>query len=140
MSGDVEPRFHDVGPLERFSQRRGRTVTVDGVEVAVFRRGSRIWAIQDACPHMGASLAGGRLDGDSVVCHWHGWRFDLETGASDARAWACAAVYRVRVENGRVLLAPPPPRPAEADDPAAGDDEEWVVWDDDTHLRPRDPD
>ena len=85
-------RYTDVGPVERFRERFGRVVVVEGREVAVFRRGDRFWAVQDACPHMGASLAGGRLDGDAVVCHWHHWRFDLTSGRSDQREWACAAV------------------------------------------------
>jgi len=129
-------RYTDVGPVERFRERFGRVVVVEGREVAVFRRGDRFWAVQDACPHMGASLAGGRLDGDAVVCHWHHWRFDLTSGRSDQREWACAAVYGVRVENGRLLLAPPPP-PAPRDDDPARQEDEWVVWDDAKHLRSR---
>jgi nitrite reductase/ring-hydroxylating ferredoxin subunit len=56
---------------------------------------------------MAASLADGKVEGGRVVvCFMHGWKFDLTTGAGapPAKSWACARVYDVRVENGRVLL------------------------------------
>ena len=56
-------------------------VTVDGVSVAVFRRGDRLCAIENVCPHAGASLADGVLDGDEVLCPLHGFRFNVTTGA-----------------------------------------------------------
>ncbi len=33
-------------------------------------------ALDDRCSHRGASLSGGEVDGDCVVCPYHGWRFD----------------------------------------------------------------
>jgi ferredoxin-nitrite reductase len=57
-----------------------RLVTVNGAEVAVFRRQDRIYAIQNRCPHEGAGLCGGAVDGEDVICPLHGYRFNLETG------------------------------------------------------------
>lgn len=111
----------EVGPADGFREGRGRRVRVDGVDVAVFRIGSDLFAIADACPHMGASLADGVVVRGRVVCHWHGWTFDLRTGEGDQRPWACAAVYGTRVDGGRLWLEAPAREPA-ADDPA----EEWI--------------
>jgi ferredoxin-nitrite reductase len=60
---------------------RGKALTIDGIDVAVFRCGGRLYALQNACPHAGGELAGGELDGDEVVCPLHGHRFDVKTGA-----------------------------------------------------------
>ena len=35
-------------------------VTVDGMDVALFRRGGEVFAIGNACPHQGGSLCDGR--------------------------------------------------------------------------------
>ncbi len=44
----------------------------------VLRRGSPVRAYSDRCPHRGASLGiGGRLDGDTVICPFHGQRIGL---------------------------------------------------------------
>ncbi|HWI70354.1 MAG TPA: Rieske 2Fe-2S domain-containing protein [Baekduia sp.] len=34
----------------------------------------------DRCPHRGASLAGGSVDGDAIACPYHGWRWDAASG------------------------------------------------------------
>jgi len=118
-----------IGSTAEFFNRRGRAVDCQGTRVAVFRLGERWFALQDSCPHMGASLAEGSLDGDAVVCHWHNKRFDLKTGESDMRSGACARVYAVEVAGDQVFLVPP--RSAVADD----DQDEWVRFDPDRHLK-----
>ena len=50
-----------VGDVARWVKGRGRQVDVAGVKVAVFWDGVRWMALADTCPHMGASLADGRL-------------------------------------------------------------------------------
>jgi nitrite reductase/ring-hydroxylating ferredoxin subunit len=56
-------------------------VTVDGEEIVVFRSKGRVHALASRCPHQGNPLVEGELLGDMLVCAYHGWRFDLETGA-----------------------------------------------------------
>lgn len=49
-----------------------------GRELAVFRTASgRIAALPAICPHLGANLGhGGRVEGETIVCPFHGFRFD----------------------------------------------------------------
>ena len=102
--------FRQVGKVKDFREGRGRRVMVDGNAVAIYRRGERLYAFGDDCPHMGASLADGKLVGERVQCHWHEWTFDLVTGQSDMREWACVLIHEVRVEGDEVwvkLTEPP---------------------------------
>ena len=57
-----------------------KEVTVGGQKVLLARAGGRYLAALGACPHMGASLAGGRLEGTVVTCPRHGSQFDLADG------------------------------------------------------------
>ena len=57
---------------------KGVTAWVDDVELAIFRVGDDWLAIDGRCPHKGASLAEGCVEGGSVSCPWHGWGFDLD--------------------------------------------------------------
>jgi nitrite reductase/ring-hydroxylating ferredoxin subunit len=93
-----------VAALNDLVEEEGFAVQVDGCPVAVFRCGSEVHAVGNVCPHMGAPLSDGYVDGRSVVCPWHGWVFDLRTGVSpfDEDAWV--PVYRVVVEAGEVYL------------------------------------
>jgi len=117
----ADPELVRVGPAASFPDGAGRVVVVGRHRVAVFRVGERFHAIQDACPHMGTSLATGRLDGETVVCAQHGWRFDLGTGRSDRRSGACVRVWEVRVEGGDVWVRPP----ADVDPDPDDDDGDW---------------
>src|SRR6478735_7319252 len=52
----------------------------DGHEIALFRVQGTVHAIADSCPHNGASLATGELEGTTIKCRAHGLRFDIATG------------------------------------------------------------
>jgi nitrite reductase/ring-hydroxylating ferredoxin subunit len=56
-------------------------VELDGHAIAIFHDGDRVWAVAAACPHAGNPLVEGDVLGTTLVCAFHGWRFDLETGA-----------------------------------------------------------
>lgn len=96
--------FVKVAEVRQFTKGRGRVVSVDGVKVAVFWTGARFLAVGDKCAHMGASLADGKVEGNAVVCSWHGWAYDVDTGKSSARPWACTPVYDVKVEGDAVMV------------------------------------
>ena len=51
--------FQTVCKVADLPNGEGKTVEVGGKLVAVFRVGDRYHAIDDVCPHMGASLSGG---------------------------------------------------------------------------------
>lgn len=48
--------------------------------LALFNVADQFYAIDDSCPHQGASLCGGRLEGRVIQCCAHGLRFDLASG------------------------------------------------------------
>jgi nitrite reductase (NADH) small subunit len=83
---------------------RGRTlVRVNDMEIALFRVGDRVYAIDNRCPHRSGPLIRGFLeDGPSIRCPMHGWRYDLATGACDRPAQA--TVFPVRLENDEIAV------------------------------------
>jgi nitrite reductase/ring-hydroxylating ferredoxin subunit len=84
------------------------TVEADGRPLAVCNVGGTLFAVDDMCPHAGASLGGGRLEGTRVVCPFHAARFDLATGdAVSGPTEHGLATYPVRVADGRVEVALP---------------------------------
>src|SRR5688572_31905580 len=55
-------------------------VSAGGVDLVVVRTTGGLRAFQGRCPHQGALLGEGELDGDTLVCRNHRWRFDAATG------------------------------------------------------------
>ena len=83
----------------------GKVVTYKGTRVALFDVGGEVYAIADTCPHVGASLASGFVEGEAVVCPWHAAKFDLRTGAASGRSdVAGVRCFGVRVDGDDVHL------------------------------------
>lgn len=49
--------------------------------VALFHFSGELFAIADVCPHAGATLSTGELDGTVLTCPGHGSRFDVRDGS-----------------------------------------------------------
>jgi nitrite reductase (NADH) small subunit len=50
-------------------------------QIVVLRVNGQLHAFDNACPHQGNPLVEGEVLGDVLECAYHGWRFDLATGA-----------------------------------------------------------
>jgi nitrite reductase/ring-hydroxylating ferredoxin subunit len=109
---------HRVASLSDVPEDGGLRVSVEGRNIALFRRGDRVYAVGDSCPHMGASLSEGFIDGNAVVCPWHGWIFSLETGVSPFDDDASVAVFRTLEADAAALGR----CPRSAGDPVSSDD------------------
>lgn len=57
-----------------------RKVSAHGIDILLVKRNGRVFAIGEKCAHLRGPLSEGKLEGDTVVCPWHGSRFSLETG------------------------------------------------------------
>jgi nitrite reductase (NADH) small subunit len=73
--------------------------------IALFHLADGTWrAIDDYCPHMGASLAEGTVCDGVVQCPWHAWEFSLETGKWVNSPKLKIACYDVYVEGDEVKV------------------------------------
>ncbi|QDT51233.1 3-phenylpropionate/cinnamic acid dioxygenase ferredoxin subunit [Symmachiella dynata] len=80
----------------------------DGRRVAVFNLDGQFHAIDNSCPHRGASLAVGELSGTTVSCPLHGWEFDVVTGDCTSHAGNPVERFEVHVEEGELRIEIPP--------------------------------
>ncbi|HAA55982.1 MAG TPA: ferredoxin [Myxococcales bacterium] len=80
-------------------------------EIAVFRVEGNVYAIENQCPHMGAPLSEGTLEGTTVLCPWHNARFNLHVGSVTSKINCRAAlIYTIREVDGVIELEWPPKR------------------------------
>ena len=91
-------------PVAAVTAAKGALATVNGHDVAVFRRGEEILAIGNDCPHQGGSLCDGWVEGEIVVCPLHGWEFDMRTGACMTVPGESVPRYIVTVEDRTIYL------------------------------------
>ena len=102
--------FQTVCRVNEVVEGEGKTVEVGGKLVAVFRTEGQFYAIDDVCPHMGASLSGGWVEGGVVTCPWHAWRFRLTDGAWADYPKVKIGCYPVRVVEGNIQVQLPAPQ------------------------------
>lgn len=81
-----------------------RRVDAGGSEILLSRLSDgRIRAISNVCGHFGGPLADGEREDDTVVCPWHGSRFDLCTGqVIDGPAIFPQSRWETRVRDGKI--------------------------------------
>jgi nitrite reductase/ring-hydroxylating ferredoxin subunit len=92
-------------PLSNLDRDGRAVVEVDGAEVAVFVVDGRAHAFANACPHEGNPLHEGEILGDTLTCAYHGWRFDLGTGAC-LFGDEPARVFTAEIQDGEVVVTP----------------------------------
>ena len=85
-------------------------VRLDGHSLLLFNLAGAVHAIADSCPHAGAWLGSGKLDGCWLRCPAHGMTFDVRTGRMRGGGGLGLRAYPVRVEGDAVEvdLAEPP--------------------------------
>ena len=106
--------FHTVCRAGDVVEGEGKTVPVGNKLIAVFRVNERFFAIDDVCPHMGASLSGGYVENGIVTCPWHAWRFRLNDGAWADNPRVKIGCYPVRIDGEliQIQVDQPPQCPA----------------------------
>lgn len=80
----------------------GKMIRTKGEEMAIFKQGGQLYAIQNICPHQGGQLSKGWLEGDKIVCPLHGYRFHLKTGLCFTDPTLKAKVFKL-VAQGEIF-------------------------------------
>jgi nitrite reductase/ring-hydroxylating ferredoxin subunit/DMSO/TMAO reductase YedYZ heme-binding membrane subunit len=118
-----DPGWIDAGPVDRIPEKRGRIVCAAGERIAVFRYDGKVSAISNVCQHQNGPLGEGKIVGGCVVCPWHGYEYDPETGAAPPPFVEAVPTFRVAVRDGRVFVDPRPLPPGTRVPPARIDDD-----------------
>ncbi|MFE8698418.1 Rieske (2Fe-2S) protein [Cytobacillus sp. FJAT-53684] len=85
-----------LGEVSELSSKRCNNFEIDGKSIAVLYSQGTFYALSNTCPHKGASMCAGDIRGTMIpsnpseinydmedkvlVCPWHGYEFDIETG------------------------------------------------------------
>lgn len=95
------------GNLTEFSDGKLHLIWVGEHGVAVVSVEGQLSAFVSECPHRGAQLAQGKLEGPILTCPWHQWRFDVVSGQGLTNPHAKLHQLAVTIENARVYVDVP---------------------------------
>jgi nitrite reductase (NADH) small subunit/3-phenylpropionate/trans-cinnamate dioxygenase ferredoxin subunit len=101
--------FVSVANVGDIPEGEGRSFQVGDRLVAVFVQNGQYFAMDDLCPHMGASLGAGYLDQEGVVtCPWHAWRFCIRDGKWADNPRLSVDTFKVRVVGDAIQVCRQP--------------------------------
>lgn len=101
-------QYAKVGRTDQIRPGHAHAYRVGAYDVAVFNVDGQLYAIENTCPHQGAPLTDGWMDGPIVTCSWHAWCFDVRTGMMTLGEFAMIPRFGVRVEGADLLLTTEP--------------------------------
>jgi nitrite reductase/ring-hydroxylating ferredoxin subunit len=93
----------ELARVEDVPTEHGLRVKAGEKWVALFRVEDEVFAINAICPHAGAFLDMGYMDGHTVMCPLHGWDFDVRTGESPSFGISTSC-FDIEIDDGTVYL------------------------------------
>src|SRR5688572_3909483 len=78
---------------------RPQLLILAGKRICLVLHENEFFAVQDTCTHNGESLSKGRVNflGD-IVCPWHGYRFNLQSGRATDSSSPDLTTFPVKVD------------------------------------------
>lgn len=94
-----------VGVAGELAPGERKLAFIDGRSIVLFNIDGTLHAIDNACPHNGASLASGQLEGCVLRCPAHGLRFDVRTGCMPGPGGLLVTTFPVAIVDSKVVVS-----------------------------------
>ena len=101
----METSYLPIARIDELAEDTPTHAVADGIDLVLVRRGEQVHVFEGRCPHRGALLADGRVEGPNLICGVHGWDYRLDTGVSAYNPAERISKFSCQVEAGKVLVA-----------------------------------
>lgn len=97
-------RYVKVAKLDDLPPGSCREFQADGKPVALFNVDGKVYCLDNTCLHRGGPLGQGVLEDKLITCPWHGWQYDVTTGAAVMNAAIQVRKFDVKVEGDDIQV------------------------------------
>lgn len=94
-----------LGPVSEVASGDFRLYHLNAIDVVVYNVDGSYFAVSNYCPHLGVAISRGPLDGQTITCPGHGYRFDVTTGACLDVPELSLARFTLEVEDGTLYVS-----------------------------------
>lgn len=98
--------FIKVGALSKLPPGSATEVLLGDNAYAVCNHNGEVHALWGTCPHAHGPVGQGQMNGRWIVCPWHEWAYDCQTGANDYDPAVKLDRFAVKVEGDDILMDP----------------------------------
>lgn len=99
--------FVKVAQVSDLADGEMKSVSVGSRDVLLAKMGDDFFAVDNACPHVGAPLSQGHLRDGIVTCPLHGWQYDVTNGEGKMPPGSQIGCFKVKVDGDDVFVAEP---------------------------------
>lgn len=96
--------FVDLCAVDKLPQGQVAARSLGDEALLLYRDGSQVFCVANACAHLGMPLDGGAVSDGVIECPHHGFRYRLDTGECLDVPEVQLVVHAVRVRDGRVAV------------------------------------
>jgi nitrite reductase/ring-hydroxylating ferredoxin subunit/multimeric flavodoxin WrbA len=98
-------RWFDLGPIKKLKKSKLQHMMIGKTPIALVYKNGEFTAVSGECNHEKGPLGKGRMEGDYVVCPWHGWSYHRKTGHAKPPYYAaCLPRHAVSQKGGHLFV------------------------------------
>lgn len=99
---DAKPQWREVVATADIGDGEVRRMDCGARSVFVYREGERFRVYDSRCPHQVTNIPHLALDGLTLTCPKHHWKFDIRSGACIEKGKHPLKAFETKVEGGRL--------------------------------------
>ena len=100
--------FVEVCSVGDIAEDCAKVVLIEGENIAIFKYGGKLSAINNVCKHQNGPLGEGKIIDGCITCPWHGYQYLPENGRSPAPFKEKVTTYDVKLKGSEVWVHPKP--------------------------------
>jgi len=104
MTSLENSKFVKVASVDQVPEGKVFGVTVGEKRLVLCRFGGEFHALDGVCSHAKGPLHRGQLDGQYLICPWHGWEYDVVTGICELEPTLRQEKYPLRIEGDDIWV------------------------------------
>lgn len=98
-------QWFDLGRIDKLKKHKLQHIVINKTAIALVYKKGEFSATSGVCNHEKGPLGKGHLEGDYIVCPWHGWHYHRKTGHARPPFYAaCLPRHSVKKNGGRLFV------------------------------------
>ncbi len=98
-------RWFDLGPVKELKKHTLQHIIIGKMPIALVYKNGEFSAASGECNHEKGPLGKGHMEGDYIVCPWHGWHYHRKTGHSKPpHDVACLPRHSVKEKGSHLFV------------------------------------
>ncbi len=100
--------YYKVCSLEEIDDQCGKSVFINGENIAIFKYDGNVSAVHNVCKHQMGPIGEGKIIDGCITCPWHGYQYLPDNGQSPPPFNEKLKTYRTSVLDGSIWVHPLP--------------------------------